>query len=305
MQGLSVVPLFAGFDLDRATSGRIFSYDVTGGCYEEHDHHSVGLRLAVRARVDEEAVAPGPGRRRGACGSRSRRCTTPPTTTPPPAARTSAAGSGRRWPSSTRQGLRFLPDEQLARCGRADRRRPPRQPRRCAMTMPFYVSPEQLMKDRADYARKGIARGRSVVVLGYDRWHRVRRREPLAGPAQGLRDLRPHRVRRRRQVQRVREPAGGRRPLRRPARLLLRPRGRHGPRPGQRLRPDPRHGVHPGVQALRGRDRRGRGRDGRGERPDLPPDLRRVGGRRAGLRGDGRCERAHQRGAEGALARRA
>ena len=34
--------------------------------------------------------------------------------------------------------------------------------------MPFYVSPEQLMKDRADFARKGIARGRSVVVLGYD-----------------------------------------------------------------------------------------------------------------------------------------
>jgi len=36
------------------------------------------------------------------------------------------------------------------------------------MNMPFYVSPEQLMKDRADFARKGIARGRSVVVLGYD-----------------------------------------------------------------------------------------------------------------------------------------
>jgi proteasome alpha subunit len=35
--------------------------------------------------------------------------------------------------------------------------------------MPFgYVSPEQVMKDRADYARKGIARGRSVVVLQYD-----------------------------------------------------------------------------------------------------------------------------------------
>jgi proteasome alpha subunit len=33
--------------------------------------------------------------------------------------------------------------------------------------MPFYVSPEQLMKDRADYARKGISRGRSVVVLQY------------------------------------------------------------------------------------------------------------------------------------------
>jgi proteasome alpha subunit len=37
------------------------------------------------------------------------------------------------------------------------------------MSMPFYVSPEQLMKDKADYARKGISRGRSVVVLGYDR----------------------------------------------------------------------------------------------------------------------------------------
>src|SRR5690606_2265424 len=33
------------------------------------------------------------------------------------------------------------------------------------MTIPMYVSPEQFMKDRADYARKGIARGRSVVVL--------------------------------------------------------------------------------------------------------------------------------------------
>ena len=36
------------------------------------------------------------------------------------------------------------------------------------MSMPFYVSPEQVIKDKADYARKGIARGRSVVVLQYD-----------------------------------------------------------------------------------------------------------------------------------------
>jgi proteasome alpha subunit len=33
------------------------------------------------------------------------------------------------------------------------------------MTMPFYVSPEQVMKDRADYARKGIARGRSLAAI--------------------------------------------------------------------------------------------------------------------------------------------
>ncbi|MFN8126928.1 MAG: proteasome subunit alpha [Candidatus Nanopelagicales bacterium] len=36
------------------------------------------------------------------------------------------------------------------------------------MSMPFYVSPEQVIKDKADFARKGIARGRSVVVIEYD-----------------------------------------------------------------------------------------------------------------------------------------
>ena len=36
------------------------------------------------------------------------------------------------------------------------------------MSMPFYVAPEQVMKDRADYARKGIARGRSLAALSYD-----------------------------------------------------------------------------------------------------------------------------------------
>ncbi len=35
------------------------------------------------------------------------------------------------------------------------------------MTTPFYVSPEQFMRDKSEYARKGIARGRSVLVLSY------------------------------------------------------------------------------------------------------------------------------------------
>lgn len=39
MQGLPVVPIFAGYDGMR---GRIFSYDVAGGCYEERDHAGVG-----------------------------------------------------------------------------------------------------------------------------------------------------------------------------------------------------------------------------------------------------------------------
>lgn len=35
------------------------------------------------------------------------------------------------------------------------------------MSTPFYVSPEQLMRDRADFARKGIAKGRSAIALQY------------------------------------------------------------------------------------------------------------------------------------------
>src|SRR3982751_3960011 len=45
MQGLAVVPIFAGYDVesdDPTKAGRIFSYDVTGGRYEEHSFHSVG-----------------------------------------------------------------------------------------------------------------------------------------------------------------------------------------------------------------------------------------------------------------------
>lgn len=41
MQGLSVLPVFAGYDPDQQ-AGRIFSYDVTGGCYPERDHHCIG-----------------------------------------------------------------------------------------------------------------------------------------------------------------------------------------------------------------------------------------------------------------------
>ncbi|MCY7366510.1 MAG: proteasome subunit beta [Frankiaceae bacterium] len=57
MQGLAVVPLFAGYDLD-GQIGRIFSYDVTGGRYEEHSFHSVGsgsifARSALKKRYSE------------------------------------------------------------------------------------------------------------------------------------------------------------------------------------------------------------------------------------------------------------
>jgi len=36
------------------------------------------------------------------------------------------------------------------------------------MSMPYYVAPEQVMKDRAEYAQKGIARGRSLVAVTFE-----------------------------------------------------------------------------------------------------------------------------------------
>ena len=62
MQGLAVVPLFAGYDLTRK-HGRIFSYDATGGRYEETAFHSVGsgslfargsLKKLYRDDLDEQ-----------------------------------------------------------------------------------------------------------------------------------------------------------------------------------------------------------------------------------------------------------
>jgi proteasome beta subunit len=62
MQGLAVVPLFAGYDLT-TDQGRIFSYDVTGGRYEETAFHAVGsgslfargsLKKLYREDLDEE-----------------------------------------------------------------------------------------------------------------------------------------------------------------------------------------------------------------------------------------------------------
>ncbi len=64
MQGLAVVPLFVGFDtdaVDPARAGRIITYDITGGRYEEHaGFHSVGsgslfARSALKKRYESEA----------------------------------------------------------------------------------------------------------------------------------------------------------------------------------------------------------------------------------------------------------
>lgn len=66
MQGLAVVPLFAGFDIDRlpaGEAGRIFSYDLTGGRYEEHDFYAIGsgsmfARSALKKRFERGFALP-------------------------------------------------------------------------------------------------------------------------------------------------------------------------------------------------------------------------------------------------------
>ncbi|WP_222721584.1 proteasome subunit beta [Actinomadura sp. HBU206391] len=58
MQGLVVVPLFAGFDEDRG-GGRIFSYDAAGGKYEEHDFYSIGSGSAFARGALKKLWRPG------------------------------------------------------------------------------------------------------------------------------------------------------------------------------------------------------------------------------------------------------
>ncbi len=64
IQGLAVVPLFAGYDLARGT-GRIFTYDVTGGHYEETEHNATGsggrdarttIKLGYRVGLSRDAA---------------------------------------------------------------------------------------------------------------------------------------------------------------------------------------------------------------------------------------------------------
>ena len=158
-QGLVVVPLFCGYDEQDGT-GRLYTFDVVGGRYEETDYATTGsggqeaksfLQATYSADIDEDRrTAPGGrgagGRRRG--GHRHRRAR--------PAARDlpeRGDGHVRR----VRRGRRRADRRDRGRtCWRADHER-----------CPFYVPPEQLMKDRAEFARKGIARGRSIVAVEY------------------------------------------------------------------------------------------------------------------------------------------
>ena len=168
LHGLAVVPLFAGYDVDPGAGeqpARIYSYDVTGGRYPERYYHSIGSGSVFAKSALKKLWRPGADPGRGGPRRRARPCTTPPTTTPPPAVPTSAAASTRSsaWLPPTASPVSTTPNWASSR--------PPSslRPHRSArlMNMPFYASAEQIMRDRSEYARKGIARGRSVAVLRY------------------------------------------------------------------------------------------------------------------------------------------
>ena len=142
--------------------GRVFSYDVTGGKYEEADFQTNGsggvharnwikaswtegmarddaIDLSLRslfAAADENTATGGPDLIRRIF---------------PTVAVISA------------DGFTGLPPRRRRHPSRVALRRPRGGER--AVSMPFYVPPEQMMKDHADYARKGIARGRSLVAF--------------------------------------------------------------------------------------------------------------------------------------------
>ena len=125
------------------------------------------------------------------------------------------------------------------------------------MAMQFYASPEQIMRDRSEYARKGIARGRSVVVLTYaggvlfvaenlsTALHKVSEIYDRIGFAAVGRYNEFENLRR--AGVRMADLNG----------LQLRPARRHRPGAGERVRADPRRDLHRAVQAVRGGDLRG------------------------------------------------
>ena len=112
MQGLSVVPLFAGFDAGTGI-GRIFSYDVTGGCYEEHDHHSVGSG-SLFARGSLKKL----DRRAGTLDDAVRTAVEALYDAADDDSATGGPDVGRRiWPTVgivDHDGARFVPDDEIA-----------------------------------------------------------------------------------------------------------------------------------------------------------------------------------------------
>src|SRR5262249_172005 len=121
-----------------------------------------GLGRQGRARLAQEALQARPGQGRGGAG----------VDRGPDGRRRRGPGNGRA--RSPARHLSHRQDDHPLRLrghpGRGDPsllRGDPRRARTSLMPLPYYVSPEQMMKDKAEYARKGISRGKAIVALQY------------------------------------------------------------------------------------------------------------------------------------------
>ena len=171
LQGFVVVPLFAGFDpVQEAAS--IYEFDAAGGRYEERRFASTGsggrdARGSLKARyreglseteavdlviealwdaADEDSATGGPDLVRGIYPL------------------VAMIDDG---------GYRELDDEDVATRVETVIAEPPRRPEQAStgvqvMAMPFYVPVQQQQREKAEFARQGISRGRSLVALTYD-----------------------------------------------------------------------------------------------------------------------------------------
>ena len=300
MQGLAVVPLFAGYDLRRRSRAASSSTTspaaatrrptstppapaaATPGTtiklgYREGLDRAAAIELAVQGlyeAADEDSATGGPDVVRGIY---------------PTVATITADGFER---VEDDRGGRALPARSSQR---KTGRQGTSQPMSHAVLRRARAGDEGPGRLRPEGHRPGPAAGRPQLR----RRHPALRREPVEHPAQGQRDLRPHRLRRCRQVQRVRPAAHGRRPPRRPQGLPYTREDVDARSAGQRLRPDPRPDLHPRDEADRGRDPRGRGRRTTGRRPAVPHPLRRHRRRRGRLHRPRRRGRGHRRAPAG------
>ena len=176
MQGLVALPLLVGYDIDAPdpeSAGRIVSFDAAGGWnLEEEGYQSVGsgsifakssmkklysqvtdadsaLRVAVEAlydAADDDSATGGPDLVRGIYpdrGHHRRRRRS----------RRARAAASPSWRARSSKAVRAL--TLSAHDGGGN------------VSFPYFISPEQAMRERSELARKGIARGRSVVALAY------------------------------------------------------------------------------------------------------------------------------------------
>ena len=153
MQGLVVVPLFGGYD-ERRARGPALLLRRHGRALGRGGLPVHRLGQPAGEELPEEALEAGPRPRGGASGSRWRPSWTPPRRTSPPAGPNPVR---HIYPIDAHRhrgsGADEMAEDEVAAAVDAVLEE------RSLMSFMPYVAPEQMMKDRSEYAHKGIARG--------------------------------------------------------------------------------------------------------------------------------------------------